>query len=77
MVSETDELELAVEYVETAFAVMSREPPVRDGRMALGMCAHWFMTGAVASLADWRHTMNPLEPHGWPADWPWPPAGPG
>lgn len=67
-----DEVKLALEYIEAAFAVVGQEVPMisedkPNVPLALGMCAHWAAIGKIASLKEWHEVMNPKEPHPWPA----------
>lgn len=72
-----DDIQLAYDYVQAAFALLGRDIPINgtkiDMKKALHMCAHWSAIGEIANLRAWNQELNPPKPYPWPANMPWPP----
>ena len=66
----TDEVENAEDYAQSAFALVGRELPIKDGRvdipLALNMCVHLASTGEIATLPQWMELRHPQPEFGWP-----------
>ena len=61
------DIENAEEYVSSAFALLGRDLPVKNGRvdlkLALSMCVHLAAVGEISTLPDWLALRDPF---GWP-----------